>query len=405
MEFGLAQDPHVLAKNAQHALDELLDLPVAMLSTETLDQLACWAQTALTARVDTLRARLVAEADHAGVGPIQSGSRTIDQHIAARTGSNPADTRADLRLGRFLAKHAIFDHAFAKGWISRAHIELIRKAVRPRFADQLHAAQEMFVEFARTVDWTDFQKLFSYWLDNVDPDGDAPREQHESRYCNIHRRGDGTVVGRFQLDPVSGAALVHILEREQTRLLDEETAAADAGEPIERTSSQRTADALCRIAARGAERSDTVIPKPQVIVTIGQALFEDMIHSATNPDHADMALTSSFDDPERRCELLDGTPIHPHLAMQVAAVAEFRRLVLEPDGGIHDYGATTRTLPEPARTMVIAAARGRCRSPGCDAPLSWLQIDHKIPWTKTRDTSLTNSDPCCGPDNRAKGDR
>ncbi len=402
MEFGLAHDPDTLVKAAETALDDLLDLPVSMLSTTSLDDLACWAETALAARVGTLRARLVHEADQAGVGPIQSGSRTIDQHVAARAGVDPSAVRGDLRIGRFLAAHPVFNSAYAKGWLSRAHIELMRRAVRPRFADQLVAAQDMFVEFARTVDWMDFGQLFAYWLNTVDPDGDQPRDQHATRFLNVNRRGDGTVTGKFSLDPVSGAAFIGVVEREQTRLLDEEAAAADAGEPIERTQAQRAADSLCRIVSRGAERSDTVSPKPQVIVTIGQELFEDMIRAATNPDDR-TDLVSTFDDPNRRCELLDGTPVHPHLAMQVAGVAEFRRLVLQPDGGIHDYGESTRTLPEPARTMVIAAARGRCRSPGCDAPLSWLQIDHIIPWSTSRDTSIINSDPLCGPDNRAKG--
>jgi len=116
-------------------------------------------------------------------------------------------------------------------------------------------------------------------------------------------------------------------------------------------------------------------------------------------------LPVDHDNPTRRCELIDGTPIHPRLALAAAATAHVRRLVLGAESEVLDLGRTVRTFPRHLKQLLLILARGRCQSPGCDAPLAWLQADHYIPWSRDGPTSLANGHILCDPHNKKKRDR
>ena len=76
-----------------------------------------------------------------------------------------------------------------------------------------------------------------------------------------------------------------------------------------------------------------------------------------------------------------------------------------PAGEVTDLGRRSRGFPARLKQALLVQARGRCRSPGCDAPLAWLQADHLIPWRRDGTTSLRNGQILCDPHNKAKGDR
>ncbi|MGF1598046.1 MAG: HNH endonuclease signature motif containing protein, partial [Acidimicrobiales bacterium] len=87
------------------------------------------------------------------------------------------------------------------------------------------------------------------------------------------------------------------------------------------------------------------------------------------------------------------------------AVAELRRLVLGADSEILDLGRAVRDFPRKLKQAVIAATRGRCTVPGCDAKAHWLQIDHIKPWARGGHTDLANAQPLCGFHNKQKTDQ
>ncbi|MGF1600245.1 MAG: HNH endonuclease signature motif containing protein, partial [Acidimicrobiales bacterium] len=87
------------------------------------------------------------------------------------------------------------------------------------------------------------------------------------------------------------------------------------------------------------------------------------------------------------------------------AVAELRRLVLGADSEILDLGRAVRDFPRKLKQAVIAATRGRCTVPGCDAKAHWLQIDHIKPWARGGLTDLANAQPMCGFHNKQKSDQ
>ena len=80
-------------------------------------------------------------------------------------------------------------------------------------------------------------------------------------------------------------------------------------------------------------------------------------------------------------------------------------MVFGAGGEIIDLGRAVRGFPPRLRQALLVQARGRCRSPGCDAPLAWLQADHLIPWHRQGATTLANGQILCDPHNKAKGHR
>ena len=64
--------------------------------------------------------------------------------------------------------------------------------------------------------------------------------------------------------------------------------------------------------------------------------------------------------------------------LAVMAVAQMKRIILEPESAILDLGRDARSFTKNMKLAMLVAARGRCSSFGCDAPFSWLQADHII---------------------------
>ncbi len=389
MGLGGALEAMVAVKAIDAAVTEAGDVPWNCVDPDELADAVARLEVAAV-RVAALRARVLAEAEQSPVAA-RHGFRALDQYVAARTGHDPADVRAELRIGRWLRSFPLFDDAYQSGKLSRGHVEWMRRSHRQRFHHHLVDAQQHLIDAATGLDWIDWLSVWGYFLIGADPDGAAPKEHLANRRCSIRTRPDGSVSGSFLLDPVSGHAATKAVAAEEQRLLD-----LDAQHGIARSGSDRRADALVRVLMRGATRESGDLPAPLVHVTIGQELAQDMIRAATEPDGHRTVLDAQHGDLNRRCELADGTPLHPHLAMAVLAVTE--SVVL-------DLGDSTRSFPNDIKLAILVAARGRCRTPGCDAPYAWLQADHIHPWIRHGPTATRNGQSLCRPDNRHKRDR
>jgi len=145
-------------------------------------------------------------------------------------------------------------------------------------------------------------------------------------------------------------------------------------------------------------------PLPQP-VPLPPSLPERPPGPASLPPYDPTRLPIDHDNPARRCELIDGTPIHPRWAFSALLSAQIRRLILSTDSQVLDLGRSVRTFPPHLKQLLLILARGRCQQPGCDAPASWLQADHLIPWSRGGPTNLTNGQILCDPHNKAKRDR
>lgn len=381
------------------ALSALADVPVSCLSAE---ELATYLSRLpeLKARLESIACTLTAAAETAGthtLGP----SRTIGSWVGSHTNADPASAARDRTVGVWLRGFGEFAEAFAAGALTRRHIDLLRGIDNSRTHAALVDAQDYLIQAGRDCSFRDFRKVLARWLIAGDPDGAEPKEQLARRHLSITVRPDGSVKGTFDLDPIAGAALRTAVNHRAEQLWRDDQASGS-----DRTNAQRRADALVELVANGFRRQDGSTPRPLVHIVMSPAVAEDAMRRITGDLlHTDDPFRLPVaHDVDHRCQLADGTPLHPFLGVAGLAIGTFRRLVYGSDSDTIDLGRAVRDFPAHFRDAVMAIGEARCSCPGCDAPPEWLQIDHVIPWARGGPTALWNAKLLCDPDNKAKAD-
>jgi hypothetical protein len=171
-----------------------------------------------------------------------------------------------------------------------------------------------------------------------------------------------------------------------------------------RTSPQRRADALMMLITEPGSAGAGAL----VHLVMGQNVAEHILTTParTESPRPDPSTESPIDhdDIDGRRELINGVPVHPHWAAAAMTMARFRRLIFSTASEILDHGRTTRLFPAQAKQALLVRARGRCRFPGCDAPITWLEADHLIPWNRDGPTDVANGQVLCSRPNRQKRD-
>ena len=384
--------PLDVLERARSTMTELAAVPVACLAG---DELVAWHEGVqqLRSMADALSCTGLAASDPASLPGLVGGPRTVCTRVAAASGVSPRTLRGEQAVGQWLVDHPVFERAFAAGEISLAHVRALRRADNPRTRPNLAEAQEILCEAARSLPWGEFLRAVRYWELCADPDGEEPRDQLAGRACSYRTNADGTVAGHLRLDPVAGAAFTSAMDTIVQRLW-----ARDHEQGSMRTATQRRADALVELlTGEGAS--------PLIHVVLGARLAEELLTRGATQPASPEPWPTDHDDVDARCELLDGIPLHPHWAAAAMATARFRRLILGPAGEILDHGRTSRTFPRQLKQALLVRARGRCQEPGCDAPVTWLEADHLIPWNRAGPTNAANGQILCSAHNKGKGDR
>lgn len=396
-----------VVKQLHTALDEAAEHPVSALDgPESLDWICDLHQ--VRARLDAIICRATNETGSKPLTTGETGQRSVANHVAARTRGNPRHPQADGRLGNWLIDYPVIGEAFAAGQISADHVRAIRARDNKRTRPHLPHSQHNLVEAAKTCAWPEFLTALRYWENAADPSGEEPAEQVASRQCSYRKRSDGTVTGNFTLDPIAGHAFITALEHYAQTLFRR-----DAEAKNQRTAAQRRADALVHLVSRGSKANGGT-PVPLIHLIVGAAIINAGLNQlddpGPNPGSGPRSTPSppvvpDHDDPERRSELIDGTPIHPHFALAALATAHLRRLVMGAESEVLDLGRTVRTFPARLKQLLLIQSRGRCQHPGCNSPHAWLQADHLIPWSREGPTSLANGQTLCDPHNKQKRDK
>lgn len=389
-ERGPGQD--LVALEAQ--LDACFETPVACLSApEVSARLA--ALTRVTAKLDSLRTETVRAGDVIDVGS-SSDQRNTANHVAALTKCDPADVRADSRLGEWLTDFALFGDAFRDGRLTAAHLNKLRLADNDRVHVQLIAAQQRFIGWFTACHFRDIDQLIERWLLGADPDGAAPDEHSQHVGLSLTPMPGGLTRLRGILDPLQASALGRALATETRRLRSKEDQAGETS----RTSRRRLV-ALLNLVGRGTARPDGSQARPRVNIVMSQRVYEETLawladptNPLPEPDHTDV---------DRKCQLIDGTPIHPLYAIAATATATFRRLVYDARGRPVEASYDSRQIPDWMRDATLIATNGKCSNPVCDAPFDWLHADHITPYSHDQTTSLEDTRPLCEPDNLWRG--
>ncbi len=369
-------------------------LPVA----ELLDR-ACQLQK-LSARIDATRAAVLAAADTASEAPgvlRGLGFRTASQVVAAETGAPAREIHATARTGQWLDQFPVFAQAAADGVLTLRHLRELKSLDRADRRDALVASQHGLVTAARDHDFVEFTNRLTVWLINH-TDTDEVTEQVKKTSCTWNTNTDGSIDGRFHLDPLSAVAVGTALGDEMQRLFRQQSEGNAKADTINR----RRGQALVGLIVGGAEAPGSATTTPLVNLVIGQRILENFLERFVDPDTPTVAIDR--DDPDYRCERIDGTPIHPDLAFVATAVAEFERIVLDTESRPIDISVKSRGFPDWMKRALLITARARCRIRGCDSPYHWLQVDHIHPHSKGGPTSLANGQILCDPDNKWKRD-
>jgi hypothetical protein len=358
----------------------------------------CIALTKARQQFDGVVATSIAEADRAGVAA-NAGTRTMAQYVSARTHCAPVTVRADERVGRWASGLPSIDEAMLDGRLSREHCDHLRKLENPRVAEAMRRDQHLFVEWACDLEWKSFENACAYWLKVNDQDGAEPEDEASQNVFTARRQADGRVKGSFDLDPITGEIVMQQISAEESALFTE-----DEEHGFPRTVGQRRAQAFANLVRRGAGRT-TNSAKPLIHVVMSLKILENAIAQlAKDPSEQDFTSMLDPTDPDGRCELVDGTPIHPKYALVLMMQARVRRQVLGAKDVTLNASYETRQFPDWMHYIRLVETRGQCAVAGCDAHHSWLHRDHVQPRSKLGPTALANLELLCGPDNRFKSD-
>jgi hypothetical protein len=382
---------------AQRALGEVLATPLSCLSRAELGEHLLELQT-LRNQLDAALCDAALAADEQAVNLLKPGVRTTAQFAAANRPVDPALIRADSRLAHWLRDFPVLAEAFARGRISRAHLTNLRLAHRNRFHELMVRDQHLFVEHAATLDFKGCGRALAYWLLHADPDGELAKEQLQKTGVTIRENPDGSVRISGWLDPLSAAAFKAAHGHEAQKVFD-----ADQERGWHRTLRQQNAEALLNLLARGFARQDGSFPAPLFDIVMSQKVAEDTLARLAEPSNEPLPL--DHEDVDGRCELIDGTPIHPWLASQVMHLGRFRRHIFKPDGiKLDSTTAKSHRFPKWMGHLLRIEGRGRCLTPGCDSPFHWLHNDHVHPRSRGGATATGNGGNRCRPDNLWKSD-
>jgi len=358
METGGIASSETVLKAVSAALDEALAVPLSTMPVDELGDWVCAVESKLSAKLAALQARSVQAADDACVGP-NNGAHTTAQYVAARTPVDPAVVRRHGRLGHFLNSMPVLQTAFEAGRLSVEHVEVLRKIDKPAVHYLLVDSQQMLLDAATSCDWKDFGQVVAYWLNAADPDGTLPKEQLANNRFRMRKQPDGSLTGDFTLDPVTGQAVNAAVSREYQRLYK-----ADIENDVERSVPVRWAAAFANVIMRGANPNSGGTSAPLVHIVLGQQLAEELTAKLVSDDPTPVEVSAT--DVNRRCEFVDGTPLHPNHAAAILAVGKLRRLVFGPGDAILNLGDGTRMFTPRQKQALLVAARGRVthHSPG-----------------------------------------
>ena len=331
--------------------------------------------TVLKNRLDAQLARCVREGELTGAAE-HDGQAGMQSWLRGHCRLSPGEAARMVRNGRALDQLPAVAAACADGAVSAEQLAVIAPVTRPENLAAA-AAQDVdlagvdaaLAEMAATRPYRELTQVVHHYLARLDPDGPEP-DPTEGRRLTIAKHADGSITGRFDLDPVGG-------EKVQAAL--ESIVQANRPQGDDRNRAQQLADALVQLADNALASGNLPFlrtVKPHVVVTIG---IDDLADPHTGPG----AATTGF-----------GARISAARARWLACDGNITRIVIGPEGQPLDVGRTKRSFP-PHLRRATETRDPHCVFTGCDAPSHWCDVHHVLHWSEGGDTSLDNSALLC----------
>jgi hypothetical protein len=345
----------------------------ALSGPELLDRMRDVVEVINQAQAEFARTVRVADSQQAFAA---DGMKTAQSWLRGHCRLSKAAASQVVRNGRALEQLPAVEAAHAAGQLTADQVSVIAEIVAPE-AVALAAASgidlaetaAILTALAAAAPHEDLKRAVHTFLQMLDTDGPEP-DPTEQRTLTWTRHPDGSITGRFHLDPVGAEKVQAALEAHRQ---------ADRPAADQRTLGQQQADAWVQwadntLAAGTAPLLRSV--KPQVAVNVD---LEDLLDPSTGQG----AARTGF-----------GAVLSAARARWLACDADLTRIVLGPNGEPLDLGRSHR-LVTPALRKAVIARDTTCVFAGCDAPHWWSEVHHLVHWAHGGDTSLENSGLLC----------
>ncbi|MCC5954024.1 MAG: DUF222 domain-containing protein, partial [Acidimicrobiia bacterium] len=403
------------------------------------------------------------------------GARSVADEYTRRSGVTPQAARRLARLARRLRDMAATSAAWQAGDITDEAAERLARLRTGRAAELFDRDEHILVGAARTLDGESFERAARHWEscaeDELSDTNPTEREQRDHQRRSVtwtsDRHGNTEIIAR--LEAVGGTAVIAEIERIEQQLFETDWADARAihgddttAAHLQRTASQRRADALRLMAERSAAAQPNAATAPLISVLVDLATFTRATNlrnqrttntptsnpatptntsaadasagasdhdttasdapadtSATDTSAADTEPTSAAaandpttathrDDDQRRsewarriAELANGTPLTLTQLAHLLDNADIERCVIAPNSRIIDISHRTRYFTGATRRAIEIRDR-HCTHPTCNEPAHRCHVDHITPWSHGGPTTQDNGRLLCGPHNRAR---
>lgn len=298
------------------------------------------------------------------------GTLQPDAALARDTRCSRETAKVELRRARALHRWPHVRQAVLDGLLSLDHVDLLVRHVTPARA-HLFAVHEadLVGHLGRQECFADARRVVRYWAAAADDLLDLPPpEQRPSRLYTSRDHDSGELHLDGRLDPIDAEIVVSELER-----LVREVALDDAARGVERTSAQRRAVALVRMAGRSAVADGVARPLFEVVVG------DDTLH--------------------RLCELASGHVVDADQLAPHVDAAMLETIIF--DGPTRPLGVVQRRSFTGAMRRAIRIRDRRCQHESvCDEPAGRCDIDHITPVSHGGVTTVWNGRALCTGHNR-----
>ena len=246
--------------------------------------------------------------------------------------------------------------AMEAGEIGFSHLALVAEA-EERLGDGFN--EEKLLKAARKQTVTAFRKTVEHELHACDPARFAAdeAEAREHRQLKLSPLEDGSMFLKGWLEP-EGASVVRAALEPLARL---------AAGRDDRRREQRLGDALVELAGQGV--------KTELIVSVP---LETMLAVKGAP----------------AAETEWGGVLSSEVVRRLLCDADVRRLVLDSEGEVVDFGRRRRLFSAKQRKAMVARD-GHCVFPGCDRPAAWCDGHHRHAFVDGGPTDLENGVLLC----------
>jgi uncharacterized protein DUF222 len=257
-----------------------------------------------------------------------------------------------------------------KGEIPARSLQLVAQA-RDKHRDEFVVHEEVFGDIATYLSVQDMRRAINHWEQQINYPKALQDAQHVDKLRSLYlaQTIDGVGDIRGTLTPQQYLTV--------RTALDAHSDPFNLDADDRRTPAQRRADALVDIHRFWLDHNTNVVTsggdKPHITVTVDYHMLTGELNKL----------------PE-----MGGVAVTPETLRQLTCDAGIIPMVLGSDSEPLDVGRKTRTIP-PAIRRAIEHLYDGCAWPGCDAPLSWCDIHHKIHWADGGETCLNNLCPYC----------